>query len=155
MKRNSIIAIMLLLALAGVADSWYLYQSAVGHTALACDLGAGLDGCNIVAQSPYSNLFGVPLALYGIGFFALIFVIALALTALESRILYKALRLVTVIGALASVAFLFIQFAIIKAVCVYCIGSAAIAFLLWALALSFTKRYAYRGVATTPNLDAS
>lgn len=155
MKRNSIIVLMLVLALAGVADSWYLYQSAMSDTALACDLGAGLDGCNIVAQSPYSNLFGIPLALYGIAFFALIFVIALALTALESPVLFRTLRIATSIGALASVAFLFIQFALIKAVCVYCIGSAAIAFMLWLLAKSLKKHLTPLPSAISPNLDAS
>lgn len=142
MTRQLLISLVLLLSLAGIADSWYLYQSATNHTALACDFAAGLDGCNIVAQSPYSSLFGIPLALYGVIFFAFAFAGALALTALDSRRIYRALRVVTTVGALASVAFLFIQFALIKAVCIYCIGSAAIAFLLWGIARTLAKRYA-------------
>ena len=146
MHRTILLALIIALSLLGVADSWYLLQSAVTDTALTCDIGAGLDGCNIVAQSPYSKLFGVPLALYGVGFFGLIFLGALALLFSRNPRLYLVLLGLAGIGAAASVVFLYIQFVLIKALCIYCLLSAAIAFALILLAWWLFKRHAVPSV---------
>lgn len=141
MNRSLLIGLVLVLSFLGIADSWYLYQSAVTDTALSCDIGAGLDGCNIVAQSVYSRLFGVPLALYGVGFFALTFVLAASLSIASSRRLYQALLLISAFGVAASAVFVFIQFALIKALCIYCIASAGIAVLVFSLSWTLWRRF--------------
>lgn len=134
MNRTALVGALLILAFLGIADSWYLLQSAVTDTALTCDIGGGLDGCNIVAQSPYSQLLGVPIALYGVGFYALLFILLAVTACIHRRVVYQALFLLATVGALASVVFLGIQFFLIQALCVYCIASAAITFLVWFLA---------------------
>ncbi len=131
MHRTALVWILLLLAFAGIADAWYLAASALSDTALSCDLGAVLDGCNIVAKSPYSHFMGIPLALYGVGFYAVTFVLAALLLVLHDRLLTHVLYVLGVAGALASLVFLAIQFVLIKALCVYCIGSAIISFLIF------------------------
>lgn len=131
---------ILVLSLLGIADAWYLFQSAVTDTALSCDIGGGLDGCNIVAKSVYSHLFGVPLALYGVGFFACICILSAGLLVVSHRYLNLALYVLTAVGALASVLFLGIQFFLIKAICVYCLASAGITFLMFFLAHTLWKR---------------
>lgn len=141
MNRTILIALVIALSFLGMADSWYLYQSAMTDTALSCDLGSGLDGCNIVAQSEYSRLFGIPLALYGVGFFAFVFVLAAALTVISSRTLYLSLLATSVFGVVASAVFVFIQFALIKALCIYCIASALIAVLVLAVSGALWKRF--------------
>jgi len=141
MNRSFLLVLVFALSFVGIADSWYLYQSAVTDTALSCDIGAGLDGCNIVAQSPYSYLFGVPLALYGVGFFALVFVLAAVLTLFPTRTLYRTLLGLSVLGTGASFVFLYIQFVLIKALCIYCIASAAIVALLLLVARELLKRF--------------
>lgn len=142
MNRNFLLALVFALSFFGIADSWYLYQSAMTDTALSCDIGAGLDGCNIVAQSPYSYLFGVPLALYGVGFFALVFALAASLTLFPTRPLYRTLFWLSVFGTGASIVFLYIQFALIKALCIYCIASAAIVALLLLASRQLLRRFA-------------
>lgn len=142
MNRSLLIALILALSFLGIADSWYLYQSAITDTALSCDLGSGLDGCNIVAQSAYSRIFGVPLALYGVGFFALSFVLTAALSFMPSRMLYRALLALSAAGVAASAVFVYIQFALIKALCIYCIVSAGITVLLLGLSWLLWKRFA-------------
>lgn len=142
MNRTTLLAIVIALAFLGMADSWYLFQSAVTDTALTCDIGGALDGCNIVAQSPYSQFLGLPLALYGVGFFALIFALALGIFVLPKRILFGALYALSWFGAAASLVFVFIQFALIKALCIYCLFSAVIAFLVLAAAHVLWTRYA-------------
>jgi len=142
MNRPTLLAIVIALAFLGIADSWYLLQSAVTDTALTCDIGGVLDGCNIVAQSPYSRLLGFPLALYGVGFFALAFTIAAGIFVLAKRILYLALYALSWAGAAASVVFMVIQFALIKALCIYCLFSALAAFLLLLAAHLLWTRHA-------------
>ena len=141
MARTLLLVLVAVLTILGVADSWYLFQSAITHTDLVCNIGAGLDGCNIVAQSPYSKLFGLPLALYGIGFFGSMLATAIGLFSFRSRLLYGILFALASMGALASVAFMYIQIALIKAFCIYCIISAAIAFIVFGLALTLWVRY--------------
>lgn len=148
MQRPVLLALILALSFLGIADSWYLFQSAVTDTALTCDIGAGLDGCNIVAQSPYSQLLGIPLALYGVGFFALLFVVGAVLLMVQSRLLEKGLLALGAFGALASVVFVYIQFFLIKALCIYCLLSAAITFALFYIAWRL-----YRG-PKRQNLDS-
>ena len=142
MNRTLLLALISVLAMAGVADSWYLFQSAVQGTALACDIGAGLDGCNTVAQSAYSRLFDIPLGLYGVGFFGLMLAASIGLLSFPSRILYAVLLIASIVGALASVVFLFIQAFLIQAFCIYCALSAAIAFVLLWLAWVLWRRFA-------------
>lgn len=141
MNRSLLIVLILALSFLGIADSWYLYQSAITDSALSCDLGSGLDGCNIVAQSEYSRLFGIPLALYGVGFFALMFVLAGALLVTNARRLYEALVGLAVMATIASAIFVFIQLFLIKALCIYCIASAGIVFLLLGLSWILWKRF--------------
>jgi len=127
--QNLLLALVIGLAFLGLADAWYLAQSAYTGVALTCNIG-GLDGCNTVAQSPYAHLFGIPLGVYGAAFYAIVFIlaaVALAQPGLHAR---RGLFLLGVLGAAASVVFLLIQFFLIKALCIYCIGSAVIAFLL-------------------------
>ena len=140
--RAGLLATLLVLAALGVADAWYLTQSALQGAALYCDVGAALDGCNIVAQSPYSKLLGVPLAAYGIAFYGLLFVIVAALFKATHHPLYQAVVALGVIGLIASIIFLFIQFVLIKALCIYCIASAVIAALICLIALLLFKKHA-------------
>lgn len=134
MTRNVLLALILVLAFVGIADSWYLAESAYTNTALTCNIAGALDGCNIVAQSPYSHLFGIPLGAYGFVFYCFIFVlaaVALVEPGLHAR---RGLYLFGIAGAIASALFIAIQALVIKALCVYCLGSAVIAFLVCYLA---------------------
>lgn len=139
MGRKTLLAVILTLALLGLADSWYLAESAATDTPLVCGPGM-LEGCNAVAQSPYSKLFGIPLGVYGVLFYGLIFAFSLTALMYKSRMVPLYLFIVSGAGALASLAFLYIQFFLIQALCIYCLMSALISFILVALAYLFFKR---------------
>lgn len=118
-----------LLALVGLADAVYLTDMALTGSALTCDI-AGLDGCNIVAQSSFSQLLGFPLALYGVVFyllFLLTFWISIYKVSLGTK---RLVFLVAIAGALFSTYFLYLQFFVIQALCIYCLGSAFVAYTL-------------------------
>ena len=144
MTKNVLFGILIALSFFGLADSVYLAEKATMDEPLFCDIGAGLDGCNIVAQSPYSQLFGIPLAYFGVVFYALVLLAALLTIWRPFEFSYHVLLIVTTVGALFSVAFLFIQIVLIQALCIYCIASALIAFLsvgvAWRLFLRFAPK---------------
>ena len=128
MTRTTLLNLLILLAALGLLDSLYLASHAVSNTALFCDIGAGLDGCNIVAQSPYSRFLGIPLAFYGVLFYALLLLGTFAAIWKHHRYLHRALLAIAGVGAVFSVVFLYVQLVLIQALCVYCIFSAVVAF---------------------------
>lgn len=125
-----LLAAILVLAFFGIADAWYLYQAALTDTALWCGANT-LDGCNIVAQSEYSRLFGIPLALYGLVFYIATFVLAAAALFERIRYMTRALVGLGLLGLLSSLYFLYLQIFRIEALCIYCVASFVISTLIF------------------------
>ncbi len=125
MKRLGVVAI-LLLSFFGLADSMYLAQHEMNGTPLICDI-QNLTGCNIVASSEYSNLFGIPLADFGILFYSIIFVLAMLELVLFDQLLRRTLQGVAFVGVLSSIYFTIVQVFFIGAICIYCSASAVAA----------------------------
>lgn len=125
MKRLWVVLI-LILAFFGLADSAYLAQSALSGTSLLCNI-QNLSGCNVVAASEYSRLFGIPLAIYGVVFYSAVFILAALELVLYNRLLRRVLQVASVIGVLSSLYFVFVQKFFIGAFCIYCFVSAVIA----------------------------
>lgn len=128
MKRAGVIAI-LILAFLGLADSAYIAQHEMNGTPLICDIN-NLSGCNIVVASPYSYLFGIPIAEYGILFYSILFVLAALELAIFDQLLRRALQGVSLVGVIASLYFTLMQVFVINAFCIYCLASALIALLI-------------------------
>jgi len=128
----------------GLADAAYLAQSELGGQPLICNIN-GLSGCNIVAQSAYAHLFGIPLGVYGLGFYGLLLALAAVEIFFPEALVRKGIQAVTTIGFLASLAFMYLQFFVIGAICIYCTISAVLALFVWLLALAlpgFSWRHA-------------
>lgn len=134
MSKNLLFAALIALSLIGLADSWYLASSAATQTPLVCDIGAGLDGCNQVAESPYSRVFGIPLADFGLLFYGTALLASLLAWKVSSVWTRRVLLSVTFVGAAASVYFVTLQIFIIKAYCVYCLISAGVSWIMLILA---------------------
>lgn len=131
--------LLLVLSVLGLADSWYLAQSALTDTPLACGI-ENLDGCNVVAQSVYSHLFGIPLGVYGVVFYAgliLVSIIAIARPRAWASVL---LFIGGIVGIIASIVFEGVQIFLIKAICIYCLGSAVICLIIFALSLMLWRK---------------
>ncbi len=141
MNRHTLNWVLLVLAFLGIADSAYLGISETTGASLTCSIN-GLDGCNTVAQSVYSHVLGVPVGIIGLVFYVLLFVCAAFLIFNPLRFVYRALYLLGWIGLLASVVFVLIQFFIIKALCIYCLGSAAISLLACLTTIQLWVRHA-------------
>jgi uncharacterized membrane protein len=129
MSRSTLLAIILVLAFLGLIDSVYLAHAALSDTALSCGI-SGLDGCNIVAQSAYSRIFGVPNGIYGVVFYALTLILSFVMIRSYHSWMLKLLLALTSAGLIASFYFLYLQVFLIKALCIYCLGSFIAALLI-------------------------
>lgn len=133
MKQAFLLPLILVLAFLGIADSWYLTESAYRGIPLTCGIES-LDGCNEVAESPYSSVAGIPLSLIGVVFYSLIFAVAGGLLVAFDWRLLSLLRTFSVLGALASVGFVLVQVFLISALCIYCLISALLSIaIFWAV----------------------
>ena len=115
----------IVLAVLGLLDSVYLFWvKYTGAYALCGPIG----NCESVNSSQYSEIFGIPIALLGAGAYAVMMVLLL----MENRgqvcpefgpmIVFG----MSLIGVLYSIYLTYIEVAILKAICPYCVISAII-----------------------------
>jgi uncharacterized membrane protein len=129
-----------LVSLLGLFLSAYLYLYKIGRIGtLACGNGA----CETVQTSQWSRFAGVEVALIGVVGYGLLFVVALL--ALQPTLAGRRWP-GTLLAALAAGGVLFttyltyIELFVIRAICRWCVGSAAIIVTLLALALLELRR---------------
>jgi uncharacterized membrane protein len=115
------------LALVGVGITTYLLSVRASGATLSCTTG----GCETVQSSPYSEIFGLPVAALGLSGYVLVLGAALARGDLA--------RLVGAVVALAAFCFsaylVVVQLVVIGALCDWCLASDAVTTALAALAL--------------------
>ena len=129
--RTILYVVAAIVALAGLADATYLSVQAFTGETLSC---GGSPDCFRVLGSSYSKVGGIPVALLGaVAYFS---VFALATFAAFGRTRAQIL-LIPIIGAmfLATLWFLYLQAFVLHAYCPFCLGSAAITFMLAGLTL--------------------
>jgi uncharacterized membrane protein len=120
-----------LVALAGLFVATYLtlYKLGVIGT-LSCSVGS----CETVQLSRWATLLGLPVAAWGVGYYALVF--ALTLVGIqerfvESRGLALALVLLTGWGLIFSAWLTYLELFVIDAICQWCVVSAVLAGVLF------------------------
>jgi uncharacterized membrane protein len=115
------------LALVGVGITAYLLSVRASGATLSCTTG----GCETVQNSPYSEIFGLPVAALGLIGYVVLLGAALARGDLA--------RLIGAVVALAAFAFsaylVVVQVVVIGALCDWCLASDAVTTALAALAL--------------------
>jgi uncharacterized membrane protein len=135
-----------LMSLLGLFVSVYLYLYKIGRIgALAC--GAG--DCETVQTSQWSRFAGVEVALIGVVGYALLLVVALAALqpALAERTWPAAVLAALAGGGVLFTAYLtYLELFVIHAICRWCVGSAAVIVVLFALAVLELRRL--RGLAS-------
>jgi uncharacterized membrane protein len=126
MKRNrNVLMVIALLALAGLSAATYVFVTHSLGYELFCPFATG---CDTVQNSPYAVLFGIPVSLLGmLGFTAYL---ALALIGLRSRVATRGYLHALLILSVVEVAFTsymaYLQVAVIRAICSWCMLSAAL-----------------------------
>jgi len=122
------------LALIGMADAFYDSYAIYTGQELWCP--PPIDGCNIVANSPYARVAGVPLGYFGFVYYLYAFGLGVLLAFdLWSRGLRWGAVLYGAIGVCFSVYFMYVLRTYIHAFCIYCVVSAVLTVLLLATAV--------------------
>ncbi len=136
-KKKNNLAPYLMLVFAFIGISIAFYDSFAIYTKMLLWCPPPIDGCNIVAYSPYAYIFNMPLGYFGLVFYVTMFAIA-ALLVYDplSRGLRLATLLLASIGVGLSICFMYIQFTFIHAFCIYCLVSFILTLLLLTSALS-------------------
>lgn len=124
-----------LVALVGFFVALYL---ALYKTGIIGTLACGSGGCETVQTSRWADFLGIPVAAWGVAFYALVFALAFLATLerwAESRALPVVLVSLTGWGVLFSGWLTYLELYVIHAICRWCVVSAVIALVLFLLAL--------------------
>jgi uncharacterized membrane protein len=105
-----------LVAIAGVAVAAYLTWSHFEEGSLVCPVGGG---CEIVQESEYAEVVGVPVALLGL----VAYVVVLGLVAWDAPLARLAAAALALTGLVFSGYLLVVQLFVIDAWCVWCLAN--------------------------------
>lgn len=130
--------VMLAVSLLGFADATYLATKHLTHSVIPCSITLG---CETVTNSVYSEIFGIPVALLGSVYYAVVFLLVFASMETGSRTILRYAGLLTGAGLLASAWFVFAQIVLIKAICQWCMASAGTSSILFILGFIVLPRY--------------
>lgn len=122
MPFNWIIAVFLAFGALGFIDSLYLVFKYYSGSPLECVI---LIGCDVVQKSQYAEIFNIPVALLGVVYYSAILLLTIIYLKTKKQEIFKFAAYFTIIGFLVSFWFLYLQFFVIKAICFYCLISAA------------------------------
>lgn len=109
---------MLVLSVVGIAISSYLAYAKLTSNPLIC---AGNQGCNTVQNSEYSTILGIPLGIFGMAYYFILFTLIYT----DSEIIkkYKSISLWIIWGILFSSYLTYLEAFVIEAYCIWCLGS--------------------------------
>ena len=138
--------IFIIIGTIGFLDATYLTIEDLRGTIPLCAI---VSGCKQVLQSGYAHLGPIPLSVLGMIYYAVVIIGALLFFDLKKIRFLHLLADFTLLGIFASGYFIFLQIFIIKALCIYCLGSALTSTLLF-----LNGWYVYRKTRPT-NLDSS
>jgi len=135
MNANSKLRVIsFVVAALGAVNALYLSVNKLMHRPVFC---GGSGNCETVANSPYSEIAGIPIALLGLGAYLVI----LLLLYLETRSEFwqenspLALFGITLIGVIYSAYLTYLELWVIYAICPYCVVSAILMLILFVVAI--------------------
>lgn len=118
-KRTA--ALLAILSFTGFLAAFYLTVEHLTGGPVNCIV---VSGCDKVLSSVYSEVFGIPVALFGAFYYLFVFSATLFFIFGHAEKFLKGALTATPIGFLASLWFIFLQLFIINAICFYCMVSA-------------------------------
>ena len=124
-----------LVALAGLFVALYLTMYKLGYIGtLVCAVGS----CEVVQTSRWATFLGLPVAVWGVGYYVAVLAVALAglrADLVDDRRVSQLLVLMTGVGVVFSVWLTYLERFVIDAICRWCVVSAVLATILFVLAL--------------------
>jgi uncharacterized membrane protein len=138
--------ILAVLDIIGLAIAAYLSIVELGGGVPVC---GPLKGCETVAQSEYSRIGGVPVAVYGVGLSLILLTLAIAWWRTNLYALLLAHYGLSLAGVIFEIYFIYLQIAVIRAVCVWCTTYGLSLILRFVIALVVWFRQPRSGIGTT------
>jgi uncharacterized membrane protein len=132
---------IIIIAVVGFLDSGYLTWGYYSGAQLKCTI---FEGCNTVLASEYSLFLGlIPNALLGMIYYGLVVFLLVVYLVERIKIALQVATALVAVGVLFSAYFVYLQIAVINAICIYCMVSATDTLLLAVLlpALIFRLKY--------------
>jgi uncharacterized membrane protein len=118
----------MLLSLLGMADSGYLFWKHRRSTLLTTGTGGSnfcqAGGCDLVSQGKYAEVKGIPVAAFGIAGYLALLALSVMAAALGGRSLMWGIVGISGIGVVVSAFLVYLQVAVIGAICSWCVLSA-------------------------------
>jgi uncharacterized membrane protein len=136
------------IAAAGIGVATYIAISDAGGGAPACLVGGG--GCRTVADSHYSHLLGINVAVYGIVGYALLLLSA----AIPGDLGRFSGLLLALVGFGFSAYLTYLELFVIDAICQWCVASAVLMSLLLIVNGARAINYAGSELAEGSNVEA-
>jgi len=142
-KSNYFKPAILILSVIGFLLSLYLtYLHYTEGQSAFCSQGSD---CDVVRQSSYSNILGIPVALFGAVGYALIFWFTYVSIARSTR--WLLLYTISLAGFIFSAYLTYLEIFVIKAICPYCVASALIMTIIFIM-LAYNKSESYPKLST-------
>jgi dihydroorotate dehydrogenase subfamily 2 len=124
--------LLIILAFGGFLDASYLAYENFMQVTPPCTVGMFSD-CGKVLQSSYATPFGIPLGFFGMIHYFL-FTCMLVASYIKRGVFFEmASVFFSIIGGISSLFFMYLQLGPIGALCLYCVISASISFILFFL----------------------
>lgn len=116
------IVVGIILALLGFADASYLSYEHLTQGDVSCPINGV--GCDKVLTSQYSEMFGIPTALFGSIYYLTVFILLILLKTKKQGKHLVLIAGATTVGFLFSLYMVYLQLFVLHAICPYCMGSA-------------------------------
>jgi uncharacterized membrane protein len=131
MKEVVLKKIMTTIAILGLIDAAYLTIEKITSNKAMCLPGLG--DCWTVSTSQYSQVFGIPVATLGFLAYLGILILIIIEDKFTARkdIILQATFGITLSGTIYSIYLTYLEIAVIKAVCPFCVISAIVMFILF------------------------
>lgn len=135
---NSIIVLVLFVALLGFVDASYLTVEHYKNTIPPCNVTGG---CEVVLTSIYSKIVGIPVSLLGSIFYLFILIGAFAYLENKNSDLFKWSLFLTIPGFIFALWFVYVQIFILRSYCIYCLFSFLTTTILFTLSMKIFAKY--------------
>jgi uncharacterized membrane protein len=134
---NWLLILFLVFSALGFTDATYLTVAHYTHAVIPCSI---VSGCEKVTTSRYAVVGEVPVALLGSIYYFFIFALTLIYRDTKKPCAIKMATFGTFAGLGASLWFIYLQAFVIKAWCLYCLGSATSSILLFIVGMVILRK---------------
>ena len=135
---NFLVSVIIVLAVIGLSVATFLTIEHLRGSIPGCFV---VEGCQTVLSSKYAEVGPIPTAVFGIGYYLSILMLAALYLSSRHPAIMKLIGWLSFIGFIASLYLIYVQVWVIGSICMYCMTSATVSILLFLLDVVIWRRY--------------